>query len=89
MKLKAVRKMRMCKPNNQEVRMSYYRTPEHRVLRAKLVRRWKPWGKPTGPKFAAGKKKVSRNGYKGSERAILREAAHALREQAKVLKYIE
>ena len=28
--------------------MSYYRTPEHRAMRAELIRRWKPWEKSPG-----------------------------------------
>ena len=62
--------------------MSYYRTPEHRALRAKIIHRWKPWEKSTGPKSQEGKKKVSKNGYKGGERDLMREIRAALREQA-------
>jgi len=66
--------------------MSYHRTPEHRALRAKLIRRWNPWEKSTGPKSAGGKAKVSRNGYKGGHRAVMRELARLLREQKQALK---
>ena len=40
--------------------MSYYRTAEHRKLRAELIRRWKPWEKSTGPKSSAGKARSDR-----------------------------
>ena len=61
-------------------RSEIYRTAEHRALRAKLIRQWKPWGKSTGPKSAAGKVRVSRNAYKGGMRAILKEVRALLRE---------
>ena len=60
--------------------MSYYRTPEHRKLRAELIRRWKPWEKSTGPKSPEGKAKVARNGYKGGTRTVLRGLARMLKE---------
>lgn len=63
--------------------MSYPRTPEHRRLRAELIRRWKPWEKSTGPKSEAGKTKVAKNAYKGGVRTMLRELSKALREQEK------
>ena len=61
--------------------MSYYRTAEHRRLRAALIQGWKPWEKSTGPKSAAGKAKSSQNAYKGATRAILRDLRRALRAQ--------
>ena len=61
--------------------MSYYRTPEHRKLRAELIRRWKPWEKSTGPRSAEGKARVSRNAFKGGTRQMLRELRRLLREQ--------
>jgi len=69
--------------------MSYHRTPEHRALRAKLIRRWKPWEKSTGPKSAEGKAKVSRNGYKGGHRTVMRELSRLLKEQRENLKRIK
>ena len=66
--------------------MSYYRTPEHRALRAKMIRRWKPWEESTGPKSAEGKKAVSQNAQKGGQRAVLRRIRQTLREQAESLK---
>ena len=61
--------------------MSYTRTPEHRALRAELIRRWKPWEKSTGPKTPEGKKKAAMRGFKGAERAQLRRVAKALNQQ--------
>lgn len=66
--------------------MSYYRTAEHRRLRAELIRQWKPWEKSTGPRSLEGKAVVSRNGFKGGHRAVLRELAGLLREQGEALK---
>ena len=82
-------KTKPCKANNQGTPMSYYRTPEHRALRAAMIRRWKPWEKSTGPNSDTGKAKVSRNAYKGGESVLMREIRQALREQAEMLKRIE
>ena len=65
--------------------MSYIRTPEHRALRAELIRKWKPWEKSTGPKSPEGKARSAMRGYKGGTRGVLREMSKALREQAKML----
>ena len=62
--------------------MSYTRTPEHRALRAELIRRWKPWEKSTGPKTPEGKKKAAMRGFKGAERAQLRRVARVLKGQS-------
>jgi len=59
--------------------MSYYRTPEHRRLRAELIQRWKPWEQSTGPRTADGKATSARNGYKGGERQSIRALAKFLR----------
>lgn len=69
--------------------MSYYRTPEHRAMRAELIRRWKPWEKSTGPKSPEGKAQSARRGYKGGTRGLLRKVARVLREHAKTLKCVE
>ena len=61
--------------------MSYYRTVEHRRLRAELIQKWKPREKSTGPKSAAGKATSAQNAYRGTTRAILRELRRVLREQ--------
>ncbi|RDE49568.1 MAG: hypothetical protein DVS81_15920 [Candidatus Accumulibacter meliphilus] len=66
--------------------MSYFRTPEHRALRAELIRRWKPWENSTGPKSDEGKARSAMRGFKGGDRAMLREVARVLREQAETLK---
>lgn len=66
--------------------MSYFRTPEHRAMRAALIRRWKPWEKSTGPKSEDGKARSAMRGFKGGHRAMLREVARVLREQTETLK---
>ena len=58
--------------------MSYYRTAEHRCLRAELIQRWRPWEQSTGPRTAEGKATSARNGYKGGERQSLRALAKLL-----------
>ena len=63
--------------------MSYYRTPEHRRLRAQLIRKWKPWERSSAPRRLAGKATVARNAYKGATRHWLRELRRALRDQEK------
>jgi hypothetical protein len=55
-------------------------TPERRARQAQLIRRGKPREQSTGPRTPEGKARVSRNGYKGGTRAILRELARVLRE---------
>ena len=54
--------------------MSYVRTPEHRRLRAELIKRWRPWEKSTGPKTTEGKAVVAQNGFRGSPRETLKAA---------------
>ena len=49
--------------------MSYYRTPEHRRLRAELIRKWKPWEQSTGPRTEAGKGKSATNSRKHGNRS--------------------
>ncbi|NBW68315.1 MAG: hypothetical protein EBR47_06425 [Betaproteobacteria bacterium] len=65
--------------------MSYYRTPEHRALRAQLIQQWKPWEHSTGPRSEAGKAKVSQNAFKGGWRQQFKELRTLLREQDEVL----
>ena len=70
--------------------MGYYvRTPEHRRLRAELIRKWRPWEKSTGPKSEAGKARSAKRGFKGGWRDQLRELSRLLREQGAALKRIE
>ena len=45
-----------------------------------MIHTWKPWERSTGPKTAEGKAKVSRNPWKGGERAALRRLSRLLRE---------
>jgi len=59
--------------------MSYVRTPEHRAARSKMIHRWKPWERSTGPKTPEGKRRAARRGYKGAVRPTLRILAKALR----------
>ena len=67
--------------------MSYYRTPEHRALRAELIRQWRPWEKATGPKTAEGKHRSAMRGYKGGRRQLLRDLATLLKEQDEFLSH--
>lgn len=53
-------------------------TPEQRQLQAEAIRRWSPWKSSTGPKSAAGKAVVARNGWKGGEWRKLRESMRSL-----------
>jgi hypothetical protein len=61
--------------------MSYVRTPEHRALKAALIKRWKPWEKSTGPKSPEGKSRSAMRGFKGGIRPLMRELCRALMEQ--------
>ena len=56
-------------------------TPEHRRLRAELIRKWKPWEKSTGPRSQERKKHVSRNAHKGATRPLIRALRGVLRQQ--------
>lgn len=48
-------------------------TPERRKRQAELIRTWKPWEWATGPTSTEGKARVSRNAWKGRDRAALRQ----------------
>lgn len=61
--------------------MSYIRTPEHRALRAELIRRWRPWEQSTGPKTQEGREKAAKRGFKGGTRLEMRATGRALRAQ--------
>ena len=60
-------------------------TPEQRQGQREVIKNWKPWSKSTGPVSPEGKAVVSRNGWKGGHRAMLRqltrELHQALRDQ--------
>jgi hypothetical protein len=66
--------------------MSYYRTPGHQARQSAAIQQWRPWEHSTGPKSDDGRVRISRNVFKGSTRAILRELARLLREQGEALK---
>ncbi len=55
-------------------------TPERRARQAELIKQWRPWEKSTGPTSKEGKKRSSRNAWKGGVRPDLRELARLLRE---------
>ena len=55
-------------------------TAERRAQQAAFLRTLKPWLRSTGPRTAAGKTRSSRNAYKGSVRAALRQLSRALNE---------
>ena len=67
-------------------------TPERRRWQSAMMQIWRPWEHSTGPRTAAGKAKVSRNGLKHGMRGawgkelsaalrIMREAERAARRQ--------
>lgn len=56
-------------------------TLEQRQRQREAIERWKPWVQSTGPRSPEGKKRVSRNAWKGGTRQMLRELGRALREQ--------
>ena len=60
---------------------------ERQTRQGKLIQRWKPWERSTGPKTAAGKARVSRNAYKGGTRRLLRRVARLLR-RTKALEFV-
>ena len=60
-------------------------TPEQRQQQAERIKTWQPWAQSTGPRTAEGKATASRNGWKGGQRAMLRELARVLREQHQAL----
>ena len=61
-------------------------TSERRARQAKLIRRWRPWEKSTGPKTPEGKAIASRNADKGGTWKMLRELGRLLKEQRDVLR---
>ncbi len=68
--------------------MSYVRTPEHRKLRAQLIRQWRPWEMSTGPKSQEGKQKSAQRGFKGNHRGLLRDLRKLLKIQAMSLEEV-
>ena len=53
-------------------------TDERRLRQAEAIRSWRPWDRSTGPKRAAGKRRASRNAWKGGARQLLRKLARML-----------
>ncbi|MGO4336026.1 hypothetical protein AB4037_14050 [Labrys sp. KB_33_2] len=53
-------------------------TDARRARMSAMIREWKPWTRSTGPKTLAGKAKVSKNGYRGGFREVVRDAAREL-----------
>lgn len=56
-------------------------TSEQRERQRVAIKSWKPWEQSTGPRTPDGKARVSRNGWKGGTRLVLRDLASAMREQ--------
>ena len=52
---------------------------EQRRLQSERIRHHKPWLRSTGPRTHEGKKRSSKNAFKGGERTKLRAIARALR----------
>ena len=63
-------------------------TPEQRQQQREAIQRWKPWERATGPKSSEGKARVSRNGWRGGSRQMLRELGRALREQKNAINWL-
>jgi hypothetical protein len=56
-------------------------TLERRKRQSELIRQWRPWEQATGPRSEEGKARSALRGYKGGQRAMLRELGRALRAQ--------
>jgi hypothetical protein len=82
--LTRTREIQFDQTNYQELAMSYYRTPEHRRLRAELIRQWKPWEKSTGPLTEEGKVTSAGNSRKHGNRS--REVLEQVREANEFLR---
>tara|TARA_A100001037_G_scaffold306864_1_gene357668 strand:- start:9011 stop:9223 length:213 start_codon:yes stop_codon:yes gene_type:complete len=59
---------------------------ERRRRQAEMIRRWKPWERSTGPRTCSGKKRSSKNAYKGGVRPQLRRLRSLLAEMEKELR---
>ena len=60
-------------------------TEQQRLMQSQAIREWQSWKSSTGARSAEGKKKVSRNAYKGGIRPFLRELANVLRQQRNMI----
>ena len=62
---------------------------ERRPKQSAAIRQWRPWENSTGPRTADGKRRVSRNAYRGGRRAefrqLMRQVRELLREQDECL----
>lgn len=56
-------------------------TPERRRRQARMIHRWRPWERSTGPRTPEGKARAARRGYKGGTRTLLRALSKLLKEQ--------
>lgn len=61
-------------------------TDEARRRQAELICAWEPWTKSSGPRSDEGKRKTSRNAYRGGIRAEQRAIAKELRQLARQMK---
>lgn len=61
-------------------------TLEQRAQQSQKIRQWQPWIKSTGARTSEGKAIVSRNAYKGGNRALMRQLIVLLREQKDYIK---
>ncbi len=55
-------------------------TEEQKHRQAELIRQWAPWTQSTGPQSVNGKRKASRNAYRGGMRAEVRALAKKVNE---------
>lgn len=67
------------KPNARSVASAAGWTPERRARQARLIYRWKPWTKTTGPKSVSGKSRSKMNALKtGARSAVMRRLSRLL-----------
>lgn len=67
-------------------------SPERRAHQAAMIRSWQPWKHATGPKSEEGKKRASRNAYKGGEwtqaRQAIKQLKQLMREQRSMVEQV-
>lgn len=54
-------------------------TPSRQAAQSAAIRQWRPWERSTGPRTADGKRRVSRNVYRGGRRAEFRQLMRQVR----------